>query len=156
MKADDEHWTRGGGKTAELGPRRRRNGPGARRSVAWYLASLAICSAPALAKADAGTSSSASIRISVSVAAHHQLRAAMEPSTDGLKRAGPGLYCIETNGQAMPLPVMLVWPVARDASTSQGSGEEQAAEVPACGAPHGKAIVRGETLASPAVIVRPE
>jgi len=157
MSAEFDQPMPGNGKIRRSRLCHRKGGPGAGWRLAWPVLYLVAFAEPVQASADAGASSSASMRISVSVAPRNWLGAAGDsaPSND-LKQAGSGSYCIETNGQAMPLPVMLVWPVARDASTSLASSEENAAELPPCGAPQATAAVPGERPFSAVVLVRPE
>ena len=127
------------------------------RSLASLAVTLVACSAPTHAKSETGSSSSASVNISVSVALQHRLRPAGSLSPpDGLKRAGSGRYCLETNGQAPLLPVMVIWPTSRDARNGPGSNGERVAEIAACGVPQTIAVAQDGGIASSAVIVRPE
>ena len=72
---------------------------------------LMLCglSAPVIAGPDIGPTSSANVRISLSVAQKVRLGApapTMRATRSG--EAGPGRFCIASNGQPTLLPVMLV------------------------------------------------
>lgn len=125
-------------------------------TAGWLLIGLAFSSS-AHAAVGIGPSSSASIRISVSVAPQYSLRTTARSTRVGVKRGGPDRFCLETNGLALQLPVMLIW------KPDEGSAGVQAAmgktvEVPPCGAPVAiaPAVEGADQRVSGMLIVRPE
>ena len=127
------------------------------RSAGWLLVGLAF-SGSTHAAPEMGPTSSATIRISVSVASRYALRGAVGSSQIGLTSADPGRFCLKTNTLALQLPVMLIWPSGHGSSTSGRAAKEIAIEVPPCGAlgEMTPAVGRGDQPASGMLIVRPE
>jgi hypothetical protein len=96
---------------------------------------LAVLVAPGAAHAgpETGSSSSASVDISLSVAARYGLQASGAGSQgSSLREAGPSQFCIATNGQSTPLPVMLVWPSAGQGPQGDRRQEETAVQLSWC------------------------
>jgi hypothetical protein len=161
MTRDIKRWAHGYGELeiARSGCPEVAPAPG-RKSAGWLLIVLAF-SGSAHAAPDAGPTSAASIKISVSVAPRYTLRAAAAAagsSQVGLERAEPGRFCLKTNALALQLPVMLVWQSGHEGSASGPAAKEKAVEVPPCDAPGEMTLEVGrvDQLASGMLIVRPE
>ena len=127
------------------------------KSAAWVLIGLAF-SRSAHAAPEMGPSSSASIRISMSVAPRYALRPATGTLNVRLKHADPSQFCLETNVTTPHLPVMLIWLPEHEVSASGLIAKENTVEVPPCGAHRGmfQAVSRRNQVASGMLIVRPE
>lgn len=133
---------------------------GARRGRTSSLILLLVMATPVHARPQIGPTSSASVEISLSVAPNYALRTeepAIRIPESGA--SGSGIFCIATNGQPMPLPIMLVRPLAGQAE-ADGTATEWTIELPWCGA--GGAAVPApadqgnDAMAPGAFIIRPE
>lgn len=121
---------------------------GKRESGTWQARSIAaaagwLLTAPLAAQPQIGSTSSASVEISVSVASSFRLKPSEEPARNG---AG---YCIDTNGEQLFLPVLLVDPSGGQQSAGVASALpwcNAGQEPPHVGAPTqtGLRIVRPE------------
>jgi hypothetical protein len=116
------------------------------RRARWIAAAIGfLLAAPLAAHPQTGSTSSASVGISVSVAPSFKLKPSEEAAQNG---AG---YCIATNGEHLSLPVLLVDPSGGQQSAGAASA------LPWCGA--GQAELRDDaTTLKPAglLIIRPE
>lgn len=126
--------------------------PPAAPSVA--LALLLVFAHPAMARSQIGPTSSGSVSISVSVAPKIGL-GTIVPPVDAT--AGPGSFCLTTNGRPMALPVMLVW--TPEQPTIAHGAQERAEQLRLCnvgGEALEDAVRRRESLAPRLFIIRPE
>lgn len=114
---------------------------------------LLALTGPAVARSEAGPTSSASIEISVSVASRYRI----EPIGTGTLRPGnpaAGPFCMATNGQAPPLPIRLVRAV-----DGPNAGERELGLLPGCdgGDRTSQAEAKGIAgMAAGLFLVRPE
>lgn len=127
------------------------------KSAGWLLIGLAF-SGSAHAAPEMGPSSSASIRITVSVASRYGLRPTAGTLNVRLKHADPSQFCLETNVTTPHLPIMLIWLPEHEVSASGMIAKENTVEVPPCGAHRAmfQAVGRRDHVASGMLIVRPE
>ena len=115
-------------------------------------------SGSAQALPEMGPTSSARIKISVSVASQYSLQAKGGSSRVGLTRTEPGAFCLKTNSARPQLPVMLTWHSARDGTANDRATNEMAVEIQPCGADPEmtSADARGNQPISGIIMVRPE
>lgn len=105
-----------------------------RRPARAMLLMLCALSAPAISSPGIGSTSSANVRISLSVAPKFRLGAAA-PTIRAARsgEAGPGRFCIASNGQPTLLPVMLLrLPV--DGLSESRALKVRADQIPRCDA----------------------
>lgn len=127
------------------------------KSAGWLLIGLAF-SGSAHAAPEMGPSSSASIRITLSVASRYALRPTVGTLNVRLKHADPGQFCLETNATTLHLPVMLIWLPEHEVSGTGLTAKENMTEVLPCGAHRAeiKAVGPRDHVASGMLIVRSE
>lgn len=158
MAWDIKRWTIGYRMPGTTRP----GGSKALRPLPWKLAGCLLIglafSGSARAAAEMGPSSSASIRISVSVAPRYALRLATAASPVRLQHVEPSQFCLETNAIALHLPVMLIWLPGHAVSPSGPTARDNTVEVLPCGSHPGmvQAVSQPDQLTSGMLIVRPE
>lgn len=115
------------------------------RRARWIAAAGSLLAVPLAAQPQSGSTSSASVGISVSVAPSFKLKPSEEPTKNG------DGYCIDTNGEQLFLPVVLVDP-------GRGQQSTRAAEALSwCGADRAAPGDQGKTPATTGLrIIRPE
>jgi hypothetical protein len=129
-------------------------GRAAVRAAAWPAAASTaflalLLTGPAPARAEIGPTSSASVGIQISVAPKFGLASRPQAMASGFS----GRYCIDTNGERMALPILLI-------QSSPGQSREASEPLPWC-RPEGSAAVgnaerdAGDRVSS-LLIIRPE
>lgn len=131
------------------------NAPAASRTLLAVI-SLVLLASPAAAKAPpSGSTSSASIKISVSVAPRYQLYATGKSQSAGLANASGISFCIATNGAKLLLPAELLRPIEGEVGTSNDGMAADRILVASCGAPE-PAKVPSPLQGAQLLIVQPE